>query len=263
MDGPEPQFLELVPGGLRWDWHEAPPDFRAADLIGFHVTRAQHSILNRDWVTPHLEYDVIQGSDGRVPYFINLPEHSGCSMYYGYTVEAVFRGGRRSPASLALYFTTDPCFLPVDVTVRFESITINEGVNDHGDCCIICPVIDRVLEMEINPQVISASDRWHEYFYYTQIAGTWNLSSSHVVRHVVHITDPRQTLTINVGASDDDPPCVGTGLRAGSLSCFQRELPALTTEQWRRMHLHMIGSCDYPEDHTAFTFSVYIDGPQW
>jgi hypothetical protein len=227
------------------------------------VTRAQQSILSPDYVS-RSDYDVVQGSDGTVPHFITVPDHSGCSMFYAYIVEAVFRGGRRSPPSLGLSFTTDPCFLPVDVTVRFDSITIDEDIRDHGDCCFpICPAYDPELEMEILPIVISASDRWNQYFYWEHvISGTWYLSST----HVVHITDPLQTLTIKMDASDDDPPCLFTSLRNPNLgrgSCFQWELPARTTEQWRRTHLHMIGGCDDPEDDTAFTFSVYIDGPQW
>lgn len=271
-DGPAPYNLRLRHDlrQLQWDWREQPPEFSAADLIGFHVTLARQSILTREEF-PRLEYDVLQNSDGTVPRFIDdHVDPSDCSMFYAYIVEAVFRGGRRSPPSLGLSFTTAPCFLPVDVTVRFESITIDEGSTDQGDCCFpICPAApDTTFEMEYLPIVISRLDYWHESFFSQnmQAGHTYPLSSSHDPTHVVHVTDPRQTLTIKMDAADNDPPCIGTywaNPNFGLGSCITWELPARSTEQWRRTHLHLVGGCDDPEDNAGYIFSVYVDGPQW
>jgi hypothetical protein len=239
----------------------------AADLVGFHVTMGRQSILTREEY-PRQEWDISVNPDGTVPRFIDdHVDPDACSMFYGYRVEAVFRGGRRSPPSLGLGYTTAPCFLPVDVTVWFEGLTLDVDARDQGDCCFpFCPAVDTDLEMRGYLEVISGSDNWRSTFDYDMQGGN---TRGFNTTHVIHVTDPRQTITINVAVSERDSLCFWEGtpsiygvIPPNAPACARFELPArATTEQWRRVHLHLVGGCDNAEDWTNHTVSVFVDGP--
>lgn len=253
---------------LHWKWQEQPPNFMAADLTGFHVTLGRQSILTHEELPP-LEYDIglweMLYPEGTVPgsdyFMIDRADHNACSMSYVYSVEADFRGGRRSPPSMGLAFNTDPCFLPVDVVVNFDTLTIDQGAVDQGDYCVICLNDDTTFEMRGNIEVISGSHNWRGDIYTPLESGRTLFMES---TDVVHVTDPLQTITINVSAYDYDEPTPGrAAFYEPTVPCTIRfELPAHTTEQWRRTHLNLINSCYYPEDNTHFTVTISVDSPQ-
>ena len=255
---------------LQWEWQEQPPNFMAADLIGFHVTLGRQSILTHEELSRQERdvslWEMFYPAGRAIDYYYirDFADHSpsSCSMAYAYSVEAVFSGGRRSPPSLSRSFTTDPCFLPADVVVNFDTLTINEGAVDQGDWCVICLNDDTTFELRGNIEVVSGSHNWSREINTPLVSGGTLFMDS---TDVVHVTDPHQTITINVSVYDyDEPTPLAAAAYEPTIPCTMRfELPAGTTEHWRHTHLHLIDSCDYPgvAENLTFTVVLSVDGP--
>ena len=249
-----------------WDW-DGGAYVNESDLTAYHVILAKTNLRSGRVVTEG-EWDVLRRADGTLPKLMmdRVPNPPACGTRYLYYAFAVARD-RRSVESDPVWFDTPPCFEPVDVTVRFDSLTMASSLDDLDECCgFWCSSHSDELELSASLQVISGSDSWSEDL--TRPAsvtpgGTYTFSSlwGGSYQHGVHFVDPRQTLTIIATVYENDMlfPC-STGLFGSTPLCTARfEVPVHTSAEWNSYYQEFAGGSSTSEG--GCTFSIRASGP--
>lgn len=199
---------------LTWQW-DGMEFYRESDLTGYHITLIRTD-LRTGASSAILERDSSRGSDG-ILYKATRDntDRSACGVRYSYTVSAVYRD-RESAPSNPLNISTEPCFEPVDVTVRLDRLTFSH-VEDLGQCHFGWPAgPDTEIEVWGIVEGFQGPDHWIQYIPNdTEPAdvmdGTYTFTElfGESYQHTFHLTDNRQSITVWVYLMEYDSSCLG------------------------------------------------------
>ena len=250
---------------LLWDW-DGGSLVTEPSLSGYHVSLVRTG--TRGGGTFTREWDVLRRTDGTLARLtLDRIDASLCGMRYSYTVTAI-QGSRRSAPSLPLTFETQPCFEAVNVTVRFDSITMDDGLEDIGECCIFCAARDETLELNGRMQADTSTEHWIADVESADVepAQTYAMSSlwGGTYQRTFRLTDARQTIRIQANFWDSDSTWCRTGLMHPARLCnVSYELPARRSTEWAQFFQQFVGGSSSSEGGCTISLRVIGQDRRW